>query len=230
MIIQDNAIFVADAHYNDNRTQLHKILTMLQNGTLSSKQLFLMGDIFDFLSGEIEYFKFINYKIITQINDLSLTHEIIYLEGNHDFNLKRIFPQINIISRENQPIFIEKDGNNIALAHGDIFTPFFYNVYTSIIRNHTFMKFINFLDRNDILSKYVEKKLKKKKICHKQNNFLGFVHTRITSYNSFSPTSLIIEGHFHQGYLSDSYINIPSLACDNRYMVYQNNQFSFNTL
>ena len=41
---------------------------------------------------------------------------------------------------------------------------------------------------------------------------------------------LIIEGHFHQGYQSERYINLPSLACDNRYMIYQNNQFSFNTL
>jgi len=55
MIIQDNAIFVADAHYNHKRTQFKKILEMLQNETLDSKQLFLMGDIFDFLSSEIVY-------------------------------------------------------------------------------------------------------------------------------------------------------------------------------
>ena len=230
MIIQDNAIFVADAHYNDNRTQLEEILIMLQNGTLSSKQLFLMGDIFDFLSAEIEYFKFINYKVITLINDLSLTHEIIYLEGNHDYNLNKLFPQVNVIPRSSQPVFIEQNNQVIALSHGDIFTPKSYNIYTMIIRNHLFMKFINLLDINNFLSKYVEKKLKNKKICHKQNNFLGFVHTRIEKYNQVSKTNLIIEGHFHQGYQSDHYINLPSLACDNRYTIYQNNQFSFNTL
>jgi UDP-2,3-diacylglucosamine hydrolase len=230
MIIQDNAIFVADAHYNVKRTQLHQILLMLQKGTLSSKQIFLMGDIFDFLAEEIDYFKTVNNSIITIINELSQTHEIIYLEGNHDFNIKSLFPQINVISRETQPIYAKSDDKLIALAHGDIFTPFLYNLYTSIIRNHYFMKFINFIDKNNFLSQYVEKKLMHKKICHKQNNFLGFVHNRIQNYNALSKVDLIIEGHFHQGYQEEHYINMPSLACDNRYMIYRNNQFSFNTL
>ncbi|MGB3751545.1 MAG: UDP-2,3-diacylglucosamine diphosphatase, partial [Arcobacteraceae bacterium] len=64
MIIQDNAIFIADAHYNDSRTQLYKLLLLLQKGTLSCSQIFLMGDIFDFLSSEIKYFQFINSKVI----------------------------------------------------------------------------------------------------------------------------------------------------------------------
>lgn len=230
MIIQNNAIFIADAHYNKKRTQLEVLLLKIRNNEIQTKQIFLMGDIFDFLTAENEYFKYINYKIISMINELSITHEVLYLEGNHDFNLRKIFPSVNVISRDEQPFQSIEGDKEISIAHGDIFTPFLYNIFTFIIRNHYLMKFINFLDKNDFLSKYVEEKLINKKICHKQNNFLGFVHNRIKSYNSLAPTDLIIEGHFHQGYLSDNYINIPSLACDNRYMVYQNNQFSFNTL
>lgn len=230
MIIQNNAIFIADAHYNKKRTQVEDLLLKIKNSEIQSTQIFLMGDIFDFLAVEIDYFQSINYKVISLINNLSYTHEILYLEGNHDFNLQKIFPSIQIISREQQPFQITTKDKKIALAHGDIFTPSSYDLYTSIIRNHNFMQFINFIDRNDFLSKYVEEKLMKKKICHKQNNFLGFVHNRIKSYNSLSTTDLIIEGHFHQGYLSNNYINLPSLACDNRYMIYQNNQFSFNIL
>jgi len=230
MIIQDNAIFIADAHYNAKRTQLYKLLRLLQNGTLSCSQIFLMGDIFDFLSSEIKYFKFVNKKVIRLINDLSNQYEIIYLEGNHDFNLKELFPNIKVISRDMQPIYIQNKDHKIALAHGDIFTPFLYNLYTSIIRNHVFMKLINLIDINNFLSKKVETKLMGKKICHKQNNFLEFVSNRRKYYDSLSKVDLIIEGHFHQGYQSKNYINLPSLACDNRYMRYQNSQFSFNTL
>jgi len=230
MIIQNNAIFIADAHYNKNRIQLEELLLQIKNEDIEASQIFLMGDMFDFLSQEIHYFKSINKKIILIINDLSLSHEVIYLEGNHDFNLCKLFPKINVISRENQPLKIKNQKKVIALAHGDIFTPFTYNLYTSIIRNHYLMKFINYIDTNNFITKYIEKKLIKKKICHKQDNFLAFVQNRIKSYNSLFACDVIIEGHFHQGYLCDSYINIPSLACDNRYMIYQNNQFSINTL
>jgi len=121
MIIQDNAIFIADAHYNRERLQLKKIFLMIQNETLCCKQIFLMGDIFDFLSSEIIYFKTINSDIIVLINQLSNTHEMIYLEGNHDYNLENIFPKITVIPREKQPLFISQENKQIALAHGDIF-------------------------------------------------------------------------------------------------------------
>ncbi|MGB3750812.1 MAG: UDP-2,3-diacylglucosamine diphosphatase, partial [Arcobacteraceae bacterium] len=137
---------------------------------------------------------------------------------------------VKVIPRENQPIYTQYGTQKIALAHGDIFTPFLYNFYTSIIRNHFFMQLINAIDINNFLSKKVEKKLMNKKICHKQNNFLEFVNNRRKNYNSLCKVDLIIEGHFHQGYQSKNYINLPSLACDNRYLKYQNSQFSFNTL
>jgi len=230
MIIKDKAIFIADAHYNTQRTELYKLLKLLQNETLFVNQIFLMGDMFDFLIIEIDYFTKINSDIIILINELSLRYEIIYLEGNHDYNLQKIFPSINIISRMDQPLYLKQDTLNIALAHGDIFTPFIYNFYTKIIRNHYFLRFINYLDFNNTLSKYTEKKLMKKKICHKFHNFDEFTSKRIKSYNSFFHTDLIIEGHFHQGYISKTYINVPSLACGNQYMLYKNKQFSLNTL
>ncbi|MGK0255500.1 MAG: UDP-2,3-diacylglucosamine hydrolase [Arcobacteraceae bacterium] len=230
MIIQNNAIFIADSHHNTKRSQLNNLLTQLKLGHIQSTQIFLMGDIFDFLSEEIEYFKSLNYKIISLINELSRTHEVLYLEGNHDFNLYKIFPNVTVIQRKEQPLFIKQEDKIIALSHGDIFTPKSYDLYTSVIRNRKVLKFVNFLDIKNFFSKFVEKKLMKKNLCHKQDNYLDFVQNRIKSYNSISATDLIIEGHFHQGSISDKYINIPSLVCDNKYMIYQNGQFSFNTL
>lgn len=230
MIIQNNAIFIADAHHNTERSQLNNLLTKLKLGNIQSTQIFLMGDIFDFLSEEIDYFKSLNNQIIVLIQELSQTHEVVYLEGNHDFNLHKIFPNVTVFQRKEQPLFIKQENKIIALSHGDIFTPYSYNIYTLIIRNHKFLQFINFLDINNFLSKFVEKKLMKKNLCHKQSNYLNFIKNRIKSYNSINITDLIIEGHFHQGSISDKYINIPSLVCDNKYMIYQNNEFSFNIL
>ena len=226
IILKENSIFIADTHYNKERTILFDILTKIKSKDISTPQIFLMGDMFDFLAYETEYFKNINSQVISLINILSNDIDIIYFEGNHDFNLINIFPNVKVISRQKQPLNIIHNNKNISLSHGDIFTPKLYNIYSSIIRNHFVLKFLDFIDIDNWLSCKVEKNLKEKKICHEQNSFNEFIENRVKKYN----TDLIIEGHFHQGHISNSYINIPSLACDNRYMIYQNNQFKFNTL
>ena len=78
-------------YYNTQRDEFLGFLRALQNGTIQTEQLFLMGDMFDFIAGGCHYFIKMNKKIINIINDLSETLEIIYLEGNHDYNLKNYF-------------------------------------------------------------------------------------------------------------------------------------------
>lgn len=221
--LKNNAIFIADSHYNSQRTILHKLLEQIQSKTIVTEQIFLMGDIFDFLSKEIDYFNIINKNVISLINKISLDIEIIYLEGNHDFNLNDIFPNVKVITRSNQPIYIKQNNKTIGLSHGDIFTPKSYDIYTNIIRNHYLLVFLNFIDYNNWLTSKVEKKLKQKEICHKQKNFNNFVQKRINNYN----VDLIIEGHYHQGMISENYINIKSLCCDNAYLTHLNGKFNF---
>jgi len=223
MVIKDGAIFIADSHYNSKQTILFKLLEQIKSNQIKPSQIYLMGDIFDFLCQEIIYFKNLNFKIIELINSLSKDIEIIYFEGNHDFNLKNIFPNILTIPREQQPVKFIQNKQTIALSHGDIFTPTGYNVFSTIFRSHLFLSFLNFIDINSFLSKRSEKKLKEKKICSKQKDFNIFIEKRIKNYN----VDLIIEGHFHQGHLSSKYINIPSLCCDNNYMVYEEKVFKF---
>ena len=59
-----------------------------------------MGDIFDFISGESKYFIQQNSDAINLLNKLSKDIEIIYLEGNHDYNLKIIFPNMEVIKEK----------------------------------------------------------------------------------------------------------------------------------
>jgi UDP-2,3-diacylglucosamine hydrolase len=226
MIIKNNALFIADAHYNSYRKELLTLLKQIKSKTVTVSQLYLMGDIFDFLCEEIEYFCTINYEVIDLINTLSLSIEIIYFEGNHDYNLKRIFPKLKIIPREQQPAYGYINEKKIALAHGDIFTPKGYELYTKVIRNSIFLHFLEIININNWLAEIVEEKLKQKKICNPMDNFFKFVENRVAFYKS----DLVIEGHFHQGYQDSRYINIPSLACSNQYMLYIENEFKFITI
>lgn len=217
--IKKGAVFIADSHLNEKNREFFNFLKKLESNEIITPQLFLMGDIFDFISGESRYFIKQNQESITILNNLSKKIEIVYLEGNHDYNLQSVFPNIKVIKRDNQPFLTKlEDGKSVALSHGDNFINWKYDAYCKFIRNTWFLKFMNFIDFNYFISKKIEEKLVKKNICHKITNFENIVKRRVKNYD----TQIIIEGHYHQGkeYLIDDkrYINIPSLCCQKEYV------------
>lgn len=224
--IKENAIFISDSHYNKERIIFHTLLKKIESKELNPSQVFLMGDMFDFLSNEISYFKKINKEVVDTINNIAKTTEVIYLEGNHDYNLKKIFPDVLVIPRDKQPYTFLLDDKKVSLAHGDIFTPKSYDIFTSIIRNSIVLHLLNLIDINNWLTKKVENFLMSKNICKKQKHFKEFVEKRKKQYNS----SLIIEGHFHQGLLEDDYINIPALCCSKEYLLFKDGHFKFDVV
>ena len=227
--IKDDAIFIADSHYNKKRISLEILLNQIISNEIKTSQLILMGDMFDFLSYEIKYFVKINQKIIDLINKLGEKIDIVYFEGNHDFDIKNIFFNIKVITREEQYSIFRYDNKNLYISHGDIYTPITYNIFTTIMRSKLFLKTLNMIDISNVISKYFENRLINKSICHDFKSFESFAKKRISSYN-INDDELIIEGHFHQGKIYKNYINIPSLACKNRYMQIINNKFEIREL
>ena len=50
--IKQDSIFVADSHYNQKNKQFLFFLKQIENKKIKTTQLFLMGDMIDFISGE----------------------------------------------------------------------------------------------------------------------------------------------------------------------------------
>ena len=224
--IQNEAIFVADSHYNEKNKEFLLFLKKIESKEILCSQLFLMGDMIDFISGGSRYFIKQNYQVIELLNKLSKDIQIVYLEGNHDYNLKSIFPNINVIKRENQPLLAKLENNQtISLSHGDNFINWKYDLYCKIIRNTFFLQFMNLIDINFFISKKIENTLVNKNICHKMNNFKQIVEKRIKNYN----TDIVIEGHYHQGDIyninNKKYVNIPSLCCQKEYIKIKDLEF-----
>ena len=215
--IKQDSIFVADSHFNKKNRELLTFLEKVESKEIIKSQLFLMGDMIDFISGESRYFVQQNSVVINLLNKLSQKLEIIYLEGNHDYNLKTLFPNINVIKRENQPLLAKFEQKTVSISHGDNFINWKYDLYCKFIRNNIFLRFMNFIDINFFISKKIENALLNKNICHKINNFEHIVEKRLHNYS----TNIVIEGHYHQGnrYFFDNkeYINIPSLCCQKKY-------------
>lgn len=233
--IKNGAVFVADAHVNENRTEFLSFLELINSGKIAATQLFLMGDIFDFLTGYGDYTAKFYAKYIDLIEQIALKIDVFYIEGNHDFRLKNLFKNVKIYEISKQPVSFFITENNekksVQIAHGDNFLPFFSKYALLFLRLKWFLRFMNFLDilLNFKISKSILKALTKKKLDYKIKNFKGFISPKMRHYNA----NFVIEGHYHQGEIFNInekfYINLPTFACEQSFFIVkcQNHKIEF---
>ena len=231
IVVKSGAIFIADSHENENRENFWRFLCALKSGEIKTPQLFLMGDMFDFLAGECEFFVKFYERYVRAIDELGEKIEIYYFEGNHDFNLARLFKNVKAYPIGAQPVkFASECGQSVLIAHGDIFLPFVAKYALRFLRIKIFLKTMNFFDKflNFRLSKRILNKLKRKILDYKIPNFKNLVEAKMRRYNAFYQADIVIEGHYHQGEQytigKQKYINIPSFACEQSYFVVEYSQ------
>ena len=226
MEIVEGAIFIADSHYPHHKGDFLEILKKIKSKEIITSQLFLMGDNFDLLFGYNDYIKTFSKEAIALVNDISALIEIHYLEGNHDFCLKEIFPNIKVYSREVQPIHFTLQGKKVALSHGDKYvTGIGYNFYSKILRNHITLMLLKPFEKQII--NFQMNKLSQKKICHHFRGFEKRVEKILICYDE---VDLVIEGHFHQAKIIKNYISLPSLACQGQVGIIEEGKMVFKNI
>jgi len=222
-MIKEEALFVADSHYPHHGDAFLALLQKLDSGVLQTPQLFLMGDNFDLLFGYNDYIQTFSQEAIALLQTLSEKMEIHYFEGNHDFCLKPIFPDMHIYSRNKQPAFFEMDGKRVGISHGDRYvTGFGYDLYCKVLRNRTTLTLLKPFEKAIIDHRM--KKLSQKRICHSFEGFEKRVEAIVAHYTD---ADLVIEGHFHQARSVGKYVSLPSLACQKQIAVVKNGEILF---
>ncbi|MFT7823261.1 MAG: metallophosphoesterase [Sulfurimonas sp.] len=224
--IKEGAIFIADSHYPHHGDAFLLLLQKIASKKRETPQLFLMGDNFDLLFGHNDYIRTFSAEAIALLQILSKEIEIIYLEGNHDFCLKELFPDIQVYSREEQPILLTLNGQKAALSHGDKYAAgFWYDLYCKVLRNKVALTLLKPFQKLIIHERM--DKLAKKKICYPLNDFEERA-AQIMEY--YKDADLVIEGHFHQARIIGDYISLPSLACQGEAGVVEAGKIVFKTL
>ena len=224
--IKENALFIADSHYPHHGKAFLILLKKLNNNEINTPQLFLMGDNFDLLFGYNDYIQTFSKEAITLLQRLSTKMEIHYFEGNHDFCLKALFPDIKVYSREEQPVIFTLNDKTVAISHGDKYaTGFGYNLYCKLLRNKTTLTFLKPFEKSII--GHQMQKLSEKNICRKLEGFEKKVENILENYQM---EDLVIEGHFHQSLKLGKYISLPSLACQDMVAMVKEGEIVFTTL
>lgn len=225
--ILDGAIFIADSHENENRQYLLEFLRAVRMNKLKAPQIFLMGDMFDYLSCTDfaqEFYK----EQISLINEISKSVQVFYFEGNHDFNLKEVFPYSKVFSIHEQPVKFSISKNKIELAHGDKFMPDIKILM--ILRNKFLLKIMNFFDKilKGKITIFILNSQKHKNLYKNADDFKKYIEPKIHHYSA----DFVLEGHFHQDksleFQNLKYINLNSYAVTQKiYRIkIQNNSFS----
>ena len=224
--IREQALFIADSHYPHHGDAFLDLLKKLESGEIKTPQLFLMGDNFDLLFGYNDYIQTFSKEAISLLQTLSKKLEVHYFEGNHDFCLTEVFPDIQVYAREQQPIMFQVDEKNVAISHGDKYvTGFGYDLYCKVLRNKKTLTFLKPFEKAIIDHRM--KKLSQKHICFTFNGFEKRVDEILEHYNE---ADLVIEGHFHQCKTVGKYISLPSLACQGMVGVMEEGEMHFKTL
>ncbi len=230
--LQEGAILIADAHYSSKYPQFYSFLQAVESEKIKTGQLILMGDMFELLFGVINQTHKDNAKEIDILNRLSKKIEIIYFEGNHDFGLKKIFPDILIFPLEQQPQLAAYKDQTVQLSHGDTKTPIGYQVYTKLIRNPFILGCIGLLDKLclNCIIKWLKSRGEDKDPCYKIGQFEDIIHKRL-KYLEDETLDIVLEGHFHQNInfkvYGFDYINLASFACNQKYFIVQSKDKQF---
>lgn len=224
--IKEGAIFIADSHYPHHGDAFLDLLVKIDLELIKTSQLFLMGDNFDLLFGHNDYIQTFSEKTISLLRQLSQKIEIHYFEGNHDFCLAEVFPNIHIYTRDEQPkMFMIKD-KKVAISHGDKYAVGFgYELYCKVLRNKTTLTLLKPFGK--VIINHRMNKLSQKMICHTFHGFEKRVEEILTHYED---TDLVIEGHFHQSKVIGKYISLPSQACQGLVAVVEEGEVVFKAL
>ncbi len=224
--VKEGAIFLGDAHYSPSRPALENFLSALETGRLQPPQIFWMGDIFDLLVGGVKATAEENAKMVARINALDI--ESYYFEGNHDFNLKKVFPKMRVFPRKQQPVFAAIGNKTAALSHGDLYTPLGYELYIRTITNPLLLKVLNMCNFKGWITDKINAYNNSKDLCKSIKNFGTITDIRVENYLR-SGVDCVVEGHFHQNEIAMKaagrlrYVNLPAYACNQSYFIVELN-------
>lgn len=115
------ALFVSDVHLQQALPRTTEaFLTFLREHAPRAKQLYLLGDLFEYWAGDDDIDSDYNQRIVNTIRDAAATGvNIFWIAGNRDFLVGTNFATSAGITLLPDPHVVELAGWRIVLTHGD---------------------------------------------------------------------------------------------------------------
>lgn len=115
-------IFVSDVHLTEPHSKRYGAFLHLLDRVLSDNEveaLFLVGDIFDLWLGDRKVFIDRHPEVLKKITEIAKIKKIHYFEGNHDFQLGKMWKKMGVLVYPAEHSF-QLNGKNVLVSHGDL--------------------------------------------------------------------------------------------------------------
>lgn len=126
---------VSDVHLKDPQEIQDFSLKINSELFFNAQEVFFLGDIFDLLVGNFKEYQAQYFEFFEALEKLvSKVEKVYFFEGNHDFNIQKILPNIEYYR---SPLILKRYEKKIMFCHGDEIEiqNLGYQIYKKIIRS-----------------------------------------------------------------------------------------------
>jgi len=197
------ALFVSDVHLQASLPQTTQaFLDFLRKRAIDAKELYLLGDLFEYWAGDDDIASLYNRRIVTALRDASDAGvKIFWIAGNRDFLIGADFATATGATLLSDPSVATIAGQRIALAHGDAqcTDDSDYMAFRENVRQQEWQR--NFLAMPLVQRKAIIEGLRNdsREAQRTKSYAIMDVNERaITSLFDATATSVLIHGHTHR--------------------------------
>ena len=197
-----NIYFISDIHLDPNNSDVtNKFLDFISEKSSDMKELYILGDLFEFWIDD-KYDIEQNNIIITTLNGITKKGTKVYLtHGNRDFLIGKKFTKITNIEILPENFILYLDEKKILITHGDLLCTddVDYQKFRKFIRNKLTLKIFNLLN-NKVKTKIASflRGKSKKLTSQKPDNIMDVNDDTVSYFYNKFDTNIIIHGHTHR--------------------------------
>jgi UDP-2,3-diacylglucosamine hydrolase len=228
-------IFIADCHLKGLDDPNQAALTTFLDGLFKIDKLVILGDFFDFWVG-LNNIVYEQYKpVLKSLFALSESGvEIIYVEGNHDFDMGPYFTETLKAKVYDNTCGLLLDGKRIYMAHGDtINMTTSYQIFRALLRG-PLLKFLKVIIPPPLAWDIGKSMSSGSRGYGKKDPSLEVAQKIFAKEKLKSGFDGVILGHshaagFHDNFAGDSsgfYANPGGWVNDKSFLVYEDGEFN----
>ena len=117
----EHCLFISDCHLCDSRPHITQaFIAFLANSAANAQALYILGDLFEYWSGDDAIELGLHQPIITALKNLSASGvKVFFMAGNRDFLIGQGFAKATGLSILPDPSILTLYGKPVLLSHGD---------------------------------------------------------------------------------------------------------------